>query len=133
MVNCKICSRKESRKRVIDDTKICCECTKKLKINNYELVNKSRNISQSSPKSNTSDHNTTIQSELNDVNNISVNTIKNLITECMKEVNVRNNKLFCVLSNHIKKLENYIGDKDSEINDLIDSIKGDKYEMSSHT
>ena len=80
MVTCKICSGKESKRRIIDDTKICCECTKKLKINNYELVNKS-NISQSSPKSNSSDHNTTIQSELNDVNNISVNTIKNLITK----------------------------------------------------
>ena len=89
-------------------------------------------MSQSSPKLNISDHNTTIQSELDDVNNINVRTIKNLITECMKEVNDRNNKMFCVLSDHIKKLENYIGEKDSEINDLIDSIKGDKYEMSSH-
>ena len=38
MVSCKICDRIRTKKRVIGDRKICSECMRKLKENNYELI-----------------------------------------------------------------------------------------------
>ena len=53
MPSCKICDRKESRKRTINDTIICAECEKKLIKYNYVLTNDSnRNLNTSTPVSN---------------------------------------------------------------------------------
>lgn len=42
MANCNICGRKESKKRVICEQKVCSECLRKLKENNYVLVNSNK-------------------------------------------------------------------------------------------
>ena len=47
MACCKICSRKDSKKRVLNDLKVCNDCSRKLKENNYQLIDRNKDINNS--------------------------------------------------------------------------------------
>ena len=67
MANCNICGRKESKKRVICEQKVCSECLRKLKENNYVLVNSNKDdLEALSDTSVIIEQNHLLQNEFND-------------------------------------------------------------------
>ena len=101
MAYCKICGRKESKKRTIKETKVCCECEKKLKQHNYILVNANKDNMTFSP------HNSSINDDscLSDNGDIRDEQLKKLITKCMMQVNQQNSTMINVLEKHIIRLQ----------------------------
>ena len=98
---CKICERKETKKRLINDNKICSECIKKLKLHNYELINVNNENLNSSPRRSIND-----EHEDNDDNDEL--RIRDLITECMLQVNQQNTIILNALKDQIIKLQNEV-------------------------
>ena len=90
MVCCKICGRKQSAKRVLNELKICCVCDKKIKEFNYELVNISKDIINSTIDDNANStnapdiitHEINIQDVVKQLKNLTAQV--NYLTEQMK-------------------------------------------------
>ena len=123
MANCNICGRKESKKRVICEKKVCSECLRKLEDNNYVLVNSNEDNEEAlSVTSVISEQNHLLQKEFNDEEN-DILRIKRIIKECLMEVNDRHNNAISILNNHVKYLQNDIEHKNTLINDLLDGLR----------
>ena len=123
MAVCNICGRKETKKRVICEQKICSECLRKLKESNYVLINANKdNENALSDRSIIIEQNHLLQNELDDDEN-DILRIKSIIKDCLNEVNERNNNAINILNNHIEYLKSDIEHKNIIINDLLDGLR----------
>ena len=122
MACCKICGRKETKKHIMDENKICSECTKKLIQNNYELINVKQKEAILSRKLKVNDNESTSQDESNGGDNNEQN-IGCIIAECVMEIHIQNNNMFTILREHIERLRNEIGEKNEIIKSLEDELR----------
>ena len=124
MASCNICGRKESKKRVVCERNICSECLRKLKENDYVLIDANKQDDEALlDRSTIADVNgLTTQDELNDDEN-DILRIKNIIKECLAEDNERNNNAMSILTNHIKYMQKDIDQKNILINELLEGLR----------
>ena len=107
MANCNICSRKETKRRIIGDVNICSECLHKLKENNYVLRDADKE----------DDDVLLDRSIITDFNDI---TRQN---ELVDDENDILEFLSYNLVNHIKYLQNDIDQKNILIHELIEGLR----------
>ena len=126
MASCKICGRKESKKRVLDEQKICSVCSRKLKENNYELVEANKDIINSTviDVSNQNDSQDSISHEVG---------IRELIKETMIEEIKRFDNVLRHLEQQVNHLQTHIEHKNVIIEELVDVIRNtNKNTLSQH-
>lgn len=99
MASCKICNRKESKRRVINDMEVCSECCRSLKENNYELKTTIHPCS------------TINDSILSDKEPIEETSLNVIIKQCIAEEIKRFDNMFTLLYDHIAHLEKVLDNK----------------------